>query len=171
VEKLHKCCTDSTSSPQCLLVDPVNRTNCDTLPRQTQIDTSDNKAPVRLYCIRCDTGAGQSAATTAVTGQPAIDSVPSSLNGTALPAIENADNGSSPLRPIQPNFDYSSVPKCDNGTKPYEYSPGKQAVCQQDNIPCPPQYLCITGAQGYGTCCPNSPELWSAASGGKRESW
>jgi hypothetical protein len=84
-----------------------------------------------------------------VTIQTAIDSQPATDTTTLVPP---------------PNFDYSTLIQCDNGTKALEYAPGKQAVCQLDKTPCPRGYLCETNGQGYGSCCPVQPDVWKPAS-------
>jgi hypothetical protein len=144
------------------------------------------KGGVALECIRCSvTGAtdyfaqdGQAttlAAGGSTTEQPSVDqssslanntsdqSTPSS-NVTIQTAVDSQPTTDTSLLIPSPDFDYSTLIKCDNGTKALEYVPGKQAVCQLDKTPCPRGYLCETNKAGYGSCCPVQPDVWKSAS-------
>jgi hypothetical protein len=63
-------------------------------------------------------------------------------------------------------LDTSTLPRCDGSSRPLEFTPGSKAVCRQDTLACPDNYLCETNAAGNGACCPADDASWNSATGG-----
>ena len=89
---------------------------------------------------------------------------------TAVSGNETQPTTNSPQGSLEKpaNIELSSLPVCDNNTKPFDLRPGSQAVCQLDRTPCPnSDLLCITGDNTYGSCCPGGSQgQWAAVSSG-----